>query len=100
MAKKVNTVEEIKKVVAPIFSKYNIKEAKLFGSAARGEMNTKSDLDILVSFIKPIDGWTFTGIALELEKKSGRKVDLVIDKSLSKYIKPYILKDLLSIYKI
>ena len=42
------TIEEIKERVAPVFKKYDIEAAFLFGSYARGEATDKSDIDIRV----------------------------------------------------
>ena len=48
MSNAVYTIENIKDVVAPIASKYNVQSVYLFGSYARGEANESSDLDFLV----------------------------------------------------
>ena len=39
------TFEEIKAITKPIFEKYQIKKAYLFGSYARGEATTESDIE-------------------------------------------------------
>ena len=56
--------------------KYNIKTLALFGSYSRNEANTKSDVDLMVDFAKPI-GIGFIDLADELEKILHLKVDLV-----------------------
>ncbi len=92
-------IEEIKTLVSPIMQKYHVDKAQIFGSASRGEMTSESDIDILVSFAKPIDGWTFTGMVFDLEDVVGRKVDLVTEKGMSRHIRPYIIPDLKSLYE-
>ena len=44
------TIEEIKKVVAEIAPKYNLKKVTLFGSRANGNFREDSDIDLLVEF--------------------------------------------------
>ena len=43
---KVLTIKAIKEKIKPIMSKHNIKDVYLFGSYARGEANSNSDVDI------------------------------------------------------
>jgi uncharacterized protein len=71
----------------------------IFGSYARNENNSESDLDILVSFDSDITLFDIIGLEQELTKKLGVKVDLVTEKSLSKKIEPYINQNLINIYK-
>jgi uncharacterized protein len=71
----------------------------IFGSYARNENNSESDLDILVSFDSDITLFDIIGLEQELTKKLGIKVDLVTEKSLSKKIEPYINQNLINIYK-
>ena len=53
----------------------------------------RSDIDLLVRFAKPI-GWAFYGIADELEKALGRKVDLATENMLGKRTRESVLRDL------
>jgi predicted nucleotidyltransferase len=71
----------------------------LFGSFARGEERLDSDIDILVHFTNPISLFDHAGIVLDLEEKIGRRIDLVTEPSLSKFIRPYIMKDLKTLYE-
>ena len=90
---KVNkTLNQIKPKIIPILKKNNIKKAGIFGSYAKGEQRKNSDIDILVEPPKGI-GFRFAGIEIELEKKLGRKVDLVTYKYISPYIKKQVLNE-------
>ena len=44
---KVYTIEEIKAKAIPIAKRYGVKKLSLFGSYARGEANSKIDLDFI-----------------------------------------------------
>ena len=44
------TIEEMKKVVAKIAPEYNLKKVTLFGSRARGNFRSDSDVDLIVEF--------------------------------------------------
>ena len=71
----------------------------LFGSYARGDEKITSDVDILVNFKEPISLFEHAGITMELENKIGRKVDLVTQKGMSRFIRPFITKDLVTLYE-
>lgn len=82
----------LKKKIIPILKKYKIKKAGIFGSYARGEAKKRSDVDILVQLGKPL-GFEFAGMAIELEEKLKKKVDLVTYKYVHPKLKDQILKE-------
>ncbi len=86
------TIKQIVKIAVPILKKNGIKKAGIFGSYARGEAKKRSDIDILVQPPKGM-GFGFFGLNLELEEKLGKKVDLLTYKSVSPYLKKYIMAD-------
>lgn len=92
MAKKTLTIIQIAKIAVPILKKNGVKKAGIFGSYARGEAKKRSDIDILVQPPKGM-GFGFFGLNLELQEKLGKKVDLLTYKSVSPYLKKYILAD-------
>jgi hypothetical protein len=80
--------------------KFGVKRLALFGSVARGEDRPESDVDFLVEF----EDWGFKGffkrhIRLKhlLEDLIGRKIDLILARSLRREFKPYVEKDLLDV---
>jgi predicted nucleotidyltransferase len=62
--------------------RYSIKSLSLFGSVARGEEKETSDIDILVSFGKPIGLFAFIELKDHLEEILGTHVDLVTEQAL------------------
>ncbi len=92
-------LKEFKKRIAPVVNQSNVSYVALFGSYARGEGKEGSDVDLLVRFSKPIDFIEFIELEENFSKHLGKKVDLVTEKSLSPYLKPYVLKDLKTLYE-
>jgi predicted nucleotidyltransferase len=70
-------IDEIRRKIAPIFKRYGVKRAGVFGSCVRGKMREDSDIDILVEIEKDISLLDFVGLKLEIEDVLQRKVDLV-----------------------
>ena len=71
-----------------------VKRVGLFGSFLRGEQRADSDIDLLVEFRsgeKTFD--SFMRLAFFLEELLGRSVELVTPESLSPYIGPHILEE-------
>ena len=68
-----------------------VRSIVLFGSNTHDTTNKNSDIDILVSFKKPL-GWDFFDLQDLLEDELNLKVDLVSEKALKKQLKHIILK--------
>ena len=87
------SIQEIKQKITPILQRYGIKKAAIFGSLAKGEAKTSSDVDILVEIKSDASLLDFVGIKLELEEALGRKVDLVEYDTIKPIIKEKILAE-------
>jgi predicted nucleotidyltransferase len=86
-------IENKLKALKPTLSeRYFIDKIGYFGSFARNEQNDNSDIDIIVSFNKPL-GWAFFDLQEFLELELGRKVDLVSSKALKDQLKNIILRE-------
>lgn len=75
--KKILTIEEIVKKSKPIFKKYGVKKAYLFGSYARNEATINSDVDI---FIEGFDKSIRLGIGhfyVDLKDALNKEIDVV-----------------------
>lgn len=66
---------------------------RVFGSVARGEERPDSDVDLLVDLADDRGFSDYLALAEELERLLGRKVDLVLARSLSPHFRPYIEAD-------
>ena len=69
--------------------RYPIQRIALFGSWARGEQRSDSDVDILVD-VAPSIGWKFVSLADELEQLLGLKIDLVSSRA----VRPALWKEI------
>lgn len=56
--------------------RYGIEKIGIFGSSVRGDMNTESDIDVVVSLEKQ-DLFNLIGIKQDLEEQLGVPVDVV-----------------------
>ena len=74
---KVYTIDEIREKAVPIAKKYGVKKLSLFGSYARGEADSKSDMDFLYDNINNSGIFAYFGFVQDLEDEFGCHVDLV-----------------------
>jgi len=91
--------EQLRDKILPVLQPYGVKRVALFGSIVRGEETPESDIDILVAFRKPIGLFKWVELEEELTKRLGRKADLVSERALSKYIRPYVEKEKVILYE-
>lgn len=70
----------------------------LFGSMARGEATTTSDIDLLVRFSKKKSLLTLVKLEREMSIVLGRKVDLVTEAALSPYLRDKIKNEMKVLY--
>ena len=90
-------VENIKSKIIGALKKNKVIRAGVFGSYSRGEQKKNSDIDILIEidpdYSKNISLIDLIRLERFLEKKLGRKVDLVEYSSLHHLLKNRILKE-------
>lgn len=84
--------------LAEICSKNDVAMLGIFGSAARGEANETSDIDLLVKFSKKKGLLALVRLERILSETLGRKVELLTEAGLSPYIKDAVLHDLQVLY--
>ncbi len=82
-----------------ICEKNHINYLGLFGSFARGEEALGSDVDLLIDFDGTKSLFELTRVQSSFEEILNKNVDLVIRKNLKPRIKPYVYRDLHTIYE-
>ncbi len=95
------TTQTIKRQITPILKRQGVTKAAFFGSFARGEAKKRSDIDILIQYGKKNRKSLLDLVKLqfELEKKLGKRVDLLTYKSISPLLRDIILKEQKIIYE-
>lgn len=68
---------DISTAVSRVLTQYDVSEAYLFGSFARGEQTPNSDIDLRLVCGNTITFGTLYELSYELEMELGRKVDVV-----------------------
>lgn len=78
-----------------LFKKYDVKEAYLFGSAAKNNLAKDSDIDFLINFSDHKDfekyGNNYFDLLYSLQDLLKRDVDLVAEETLSN---PYLIESI------
>lgn len=83
---------DISTAVSRVLARYDVREAYLFGSFARGEQTPDSDIDLRLVCGATMTFGTLYELSLELEKELGRKVDIVTNPP--EHMRPAFCKNL------
>ncbi|NTU59673.1 MAG: hypothetical protein HGA98_01290 [Deltaproteobacteria bacterium] len=96
-------LDELREKILPLLLPCGVRRVALFGSFARGEETEDSDVDILVDLKGPGErprlGLKWFALEGELSRRLGRDVELVTERSLSRYVRPYVEKDMVTLYE-
>jgi len=83
---------ELEQKIVPLLRPY-AKKIAVFGSFARGDETEDSDIDILVDLLPPGErpplGLKWFGLEEELARILGREVELVSERALSPFVRPF-----------
>jgi len=72
---------------------FGVGSLSLFGSVARDEARTDSDLDLLIEFRGPATFDRYMGVKLFLEDLLGCRVDLVMSTALKPRMRPSVERE-------
>jgi uncharacterized protein len=86
------TLADISSTISRVLARYDVREAYLFGSFARGEQAPDSDIDLRLACGATMTFGTLYELSLELEKEHGRKVDIVTNPP--EHMRPAFRKNL------
>jgi hypothetical protein len=76
-----------------IAAKYGARNIRIFGSVARGEADTASDVDFLVDMESGRSLLDLGGLQIELESLLGCRVDVVTERGLKLRIRDRVLSE-------
>ena len=80
-----------------VTARFRAKEIGLFGSFVRGEQSGRSDIDVLVEFEEEADLFDLVGMALFLEERLQRKVDVVPKRALRPELQEPVFGEVIAI---
>ena len=87
----------LKQKNAELERKFGVKSLLLFGSVARNEATSTSDVDLLVEFNRPVGYFGLFALQDYLEKLLGCRVDIGTPESLKPYIRERVMGELLRV---
>jgi uncharacterized protein len=90
-------LQALKQKNIELTNKFGVKSLLLFGSVARNEATSTSDVDLLVEFNRPVGYFGLFALQDYLEKLLGCPVDLGTPDSLKPYIKDRIMGELIRV---
>jgi uncharacterized protein len=76
--------------VLSIAARHGVSRVRVFGSVARGEERPDSDIDLLIDLDEDRGFDDYLGFVEEIEKLFGRRVEAVLNRSLSPHFRPFI----------
>lgn len=86
-------LQQKRQEVLRIAGKYGARSVRIFGSAARGEADSASDVDFLVELQSGRSLFDLGGLQFELEALLGRPVDVVTERGLKARIRERVLRE-------
>jgi predicted nucleotidyltransferase len=90
-------LQVLKQNNAELEMQFGVKTLMLFGSVARDEATSKSDVDLLVEFNRPVGYFGLFALRNYLEKLLGCPVDLGTPDSLKPYIRERVMGELIHV---
>ena len=91
----VQSIEELRQArpkILELARQYRGREVWVFGSCARGELNSESDIDFLVDFESDFRLTDVIRLKQGLENLLGRKVDVVPRHALRKELEEFVFQ--------
>jgi predicted nucleotidyltransferase len=82
-----------RKEILSIAKSHGARDIRVFGSTARGDAGTESDVDFLVEFEEGRSLLDHAALLVDLEALLGRKVDVATMSSLKNRVRERVLKE-------
>jgi predicted nucleotidyltransferase len=85
-------VEQKRNQIMAIAARYGATNVRLFGSVARGDARSDSDVDLLVDLIRPWSLLDHIAMQQDLEDLLGCRVDLIVASALRTHVRESALE--------
>ena len=79
--------------VLKVAQRHGVTSIKVFGSVARGDETSISDIDLLVTTGSNVSPWFPAGFILDLEELLGRHIDIVTESGLNPLLREQVLTE-------
>ena len=89
----IEQVYEKRDEILRIAAAHGVRSIRIFGSVARGDADSESDIDLLVEVGPTTSSWFPAGLILDLEELLGRPVEVVTERGLSPYLRDRVLSE-------
>lgn len=88
-----NILKQKRADILNIAKKHGAYNIRVFGSVARGESTSDSDIDLLIDKGPNTSAWFPAGLILELEEILGHRVEIVTEKALNRHLRDRVLRE-------
>lgn len=72
---------------------YGLRSIRVFGSMARNDASSTSDVDLLVESKEPISGFSLGAMLMDAQDLLGRKVDIVTMQALHPLMRDRVMRE-------
>ena len=86
-------LQEKRDDVLKVAQRHGVTSIRVFGSVARGEDSSNSDVDLLVTTGPKVSAWFPAGFILDLEQLLGRRIDVVTEPGLNPLLRDQVLTE-------
>jgi uncharacterized protein len=88
-----SAISEHRDEILRVAARHGAGNVQLFGSVARGEETPESDIDLLIDVTGVTTPWFPGSLTADLEQLLGKRVQVVIRRSLSPLIREAVLRE-------
>jgi predicted nucleotidyltransferase len=86
-------LKEKRDVILAAARRHGVRNIRIFGSVARGEDDSESDIDFLVDMEPGRSILDHASLLIELQQLLGRKVDVVSERGIKNRIRERVLRE-------
>ena len=97
LSKIIQRIQIKRSAILHLAQTYGAPNLRIFGSVARGEDTSTSDLDLLIDFEPNRSLFDLGGLAMDLQDLLGCPVDIVTEKGLKQRIRTRVMQEAINL---